>query len=310
MSEVRRTFECFGGLVNLSVFGPRSMEPERAAAAAEARLLAAHQRLSRFLPTSELSRLNRDPRAKVPAEPLMLRLASAVREAGELTGGLVDATLLGEIEAAGYRDSMQGLHGTGRPAEPEAAAAPAGPSPAPSWAKLSVDWRAGVIERPPGVRIDSGGIAKGLLADEIARTLAGFPAYAVDCCGDARIGGTGGRRRTIRVEDPFGGEPICSLEVSDGGVATSGITRRRWEGAGGAPAHHLLDPATGKPAFTGVVQATALAPSAFLAEAHAKWALLSGPELAPSRLPYGGVLVLAGGQVERVAPRAAIGTTA
>jgi len=86
VSEARRTFECFGGLVGVSVLGPESMEPERAAAAAEARLLAAHRQLSRFLPGSELSRLNRDPRTRVPADPLLLRLASGAREAGELGG--------------------------------------------------------------------------------------------------------------------------------------------------------------------------------------------------------------------------------
>jgi FAD:protein FMN transferase len=309
VSEARRAFECFGGPTSVSVLGSAAMEPERAAAAAEARLLAAHRQLSRFLPASELSRLNRDQRARVPAVPMLLRLASAAREAAELTGGLVDATLLGEIEAVGYRESMQGRPSASRSVEPDTVA-PAAPRPARSWAELSVDWEAGAIERPPGVEIDSGGIAKGLLADEIAATLAGFPAYAVDCCGDARIGGTAGQPRPIRVEDPLGGEPICSLEVSDGGVATSGITRRSWEGAGGAPAHHLLDPATGEPAFTGVVQATALAPTAFLADVHAKWALLSGPGLAPARLPYGGVLVLAGDGVETVAPRTPIETAA
>ena len=309
MSEVRRAFECFGGMVNVSVLGPAATEPEKAAVAAEATLLAAHRQLSRFLPDSELSRLNRDPRPRVPADPLLLRLASAAREAGELTGGVVDATLLREIEAAGYRDSMQGRPSGGRPAQ-AAAVAPAGPRPGRSRAKLSVDWQAEAIERPPGVEIDSGGIAKGLLADEVAASLAKFPAYAVDCCGDVRIGGAAGGRRTIRVEDPFGGEPICSLEVSDGGVATSGITRRSWDGAGGDPAHHLLDPATGRPAFTGVVQATALAPSAFLADVHAKWALLSGPELGPAHLPHGGVLVRADGGVETVAPRSPIGRAA
>lgn len=309
MSELRRTFECFGGLVSVAVLGPASMEPERGATAAEARLLVAHRRLSRFLPGSELSRLNCDPRARVPADPLLLRLAQAAREAGELTGGLVDATLLSEIETAGYRDSMRGRPSASGPTQTEAVT-PAGPCVARSWAELSVDRQAGTIERPPGVEIDSGGVAKGLLADDVAATLTGFPAYVVDCCGDVRIGGKAGQRRPIRVEDPFGGEPICSLEVSDGGVATSGITRRSWEGAGGAPAHHLLDPATGEPAFTGVVQATALAPSAFLADVHAKWALLSGPELAPSRLPYGGVLVLADGSVETVAARTPIETAA
>ncbi|HWA55335.1 MAG TPA: FAD:protein FMN transferase [Solirubrobacterales bacterium] len=309
MSEARRTFECFGGVVTIAVLGPASMEPGRAAASAEAKLLAAHRQLSRFLPGSELSRLNRDPRARVPASPLLVELASAAREAGELTAGLVDATLLREIEAAGYRDSMQGRPEADQAAQP-AASIPAAPRSAGAWAEISVDRQAWTIERPPGIGIDSGGIAKGLLADEAGAALAGFPAYAVDCCGDVRIGGTAGRRRPVLIEDPFGGEPIHTFQMGDGGVATSGITRRSWKGAGGAPAHHLLDPATGEPAFTGVVQATALAPSAFLADVHAKWALLSGPELGPSRLPHGGVLVLADGSVETVAARAPIETAA
>jgi FAD:protein FMN transferase len=305
VSEARRTFECFGGSVSVAVFGPVSMQPAKAVAAVETRLLAAHEQLSRFLLDSDLNRLNRDPRASVPAAPLLLRLASAVREAGELSGGLVDATLLCEIEAAGYRHSMRHLPG-GIPLAEPVATVPAGPGPERSWADISVDWQAGTITRPPGVEIDSGGVAKGLLADEMAAALAEFPAYAVDCCGDARIGGTAGQPRLVQVEDPFGGEPIHSLQVSDGGVATSGITRRSWKGEGGALAHHLLDPATGAPAFTGLTQATALAPTAFLADVHAKWALLSGPELAPSRLPHGGVLVLADGSVETVAARAPI----
>lgn len=309
MSRARRTFECFGGLVTVAVQGPPAMEPERAAAAAEVELLDAHRRLSRFLPDSDLSRLNRDPRANVPADPLLLSLVSAAREAGRLSGGLVDATLLKEIEASGYVDS-RGRAGLGRPPTPETVGAPARPSPARSWAALSVDWDAGTIERPPGVAIDSGGLAKGLLADRVASALAEFPAYAVDCCGDVRIGGTAGRPRPVPVEGPAGEGAVCTLEVVDGGVATSGITRRSWTGAGGVPAHHLLDPASGEPAYTGVVQVTALAPTALLAEVHAKWALLSGPELAPLRLPHGGVLVLAGGSVETVVARRPLGVAA
>jgi thiamine biosynthesis lipoprotein len=265
-------------------------------------MLAAHRRLSRFLPGSELSRLNRDPRPTVPAGELLIELAAAAREAGELTAGLVDATLLERIEAAGYRDSLPGRDGTPSPAFP-AAGPPAGPSAARAWRDVSVDREAGTVTRPPGVAIDSGGIAKGLLADRVGAALRRFPAYLVNCCGDIRIGGAALRPRKVLVEDPYDGRPLHTLVVADGGVATSGITRRSWIGPGAVPAHHLLDPASGEPAFTGVIQATAIAPSALRADVFAKWALLSGPDLGPSRLPHGGVLVLAGGEVVAVAPR-------
>ena len=317
MSETRRSFECFGGWVSINVLGPTNSEPEQALGDAEAFLLSAHRRLSRFLPGSELSRLNRDARAVVPAEPLLLDLAAAAYGAGELTDGVVDATMVSEIEAAGYRDSMPAHPRSGEVAtairsmqgrlSSNGTAAPAGPSPARAWAEISIDRASRTISRPPGVAIDSGGIAKGLLADQVASLLSRFPAFMVDCCGDIRIGGAARRPRPVRVESPFGGETLHTLRVIRGGVATSGTTRRSWRGADGAPAHHLLDPATGRPAFTGVVQATALAPTAFLADVHAKWALLSGPELAPSRLPFGGILVLSDGSVEPVRPQAPAG---
>lgn len=308
MSEVRRSFDCFGGSVSVAVFGPDSMRPEEAATRAEERLLAAHGQLSRFILDSDLNRLNRDPRTSVPSGPLLLKLARAVREAGELSEGLVDATLLREVEVAGYRDSIE--PGSGGDAPAPATTTPAAPSPERSWAKISVDAEAGTVERPPGVEIDSGGVAKGMLADEVAASLEEFPAYAVDCCGDVRIGGRAGRPRRIRVEDPFGEKPIHSLRVASGGIATSGITRRSWVGEDGVLAHHLIDPATGSPAFTGVVQATALAPTAFLADVYAKWALLSGPETGLSRLPHGGVLVLADGSVATVPAPSPIATAA
>ena len=64
--------------------------------------------------------------------------------------------------------------------------------------------------------------------------------------------------------------------------------------------NHLLDPATGTPAFTGIVQATALAPTALEAEIRAKAAVLSGPDSADRWLPHGGVVVFDDGRTQVV----------
>jgi thiamine biosynthesis lipoprotein len=105
------------------------------------------------------------------------------------------------------------------------------------------------------------------------------------------IGGAAGLTRAINVESPFDGSILHTFERRRTGVATSGIGRRSWLDGSGRPAHHLLDPATGRPAFTGLVQVTALAPSALLAEVYAKAAILSGPHGARAWLPHGGVIV-------------------
>ena len=65
--------------------------------------------------------------------------------------------------------------------------------------------------------------------------------------------------------------------------------------------HHLLDPATGEPAFTGLIAVTALAPTGVEAEALAKTALLSGPAGARDVLArHGGVAFDEAGRMERV----------
>ena len=104
--------------------------------------------------------------------------------------------------------------------------------------------------------------------------------------------------RPIKVESPFDGHTLHTFNLQRTGVATSGIGRRSWLDTSGRPAHHLLNPCDGRPAFTGVVQVTALAPSALMAEIRAKAALLSGPRAAPAWLPDGGVIVLDDGSHE------------
>ena len=159
------------------------------------------------------------------------------------------------------------------------------------WREIEVDLEASTIMRPPGLKLDSGGLAKGLFADVLAETLASHPGFAIDCAGDLAIGGSAGLRRAINVGSPFDGSVLHTFELERTGVATSGISRRSWLDRHGRPAHHLLDPSTGTPAFTGIVQVTALAPSALTAEIRAKAALLSGPEQARSWLPDGGLIV-------------------
>jgi thiamine biosynthesis lipoprotein len=302
--EAVRSFACFGGIACVRVGGRSAggRPPALATLLAEARLLDVDRRLSRFAPDSDLSRLNADPRAVVPAGRLLRLLAHAVVDAGERSDGLVDATRLSELERAGYRDSRAGVAGL---ALSEVVATAPAPRPAAAhraapWRTIEVDDGARTIARPPGLRIDSGGLGKGLAADLVAESLGDHPLVAVDCSGDLRIGGTAGFARPVLVEDPFDGESIHALTIVDGAVATSGIGRRSWHTAAEGVAHHLIDPATGEPAWTGVVQATALAPTALEAEVLAKTALLAGPRRGRELLIHGGVLVLADRSVDVV----------
>jgi FAD:protein FMN transferase len=173
------------------------------------------------------------------------------------------------------------------------------------WREVAVDDEAGTISRPPGVLLDTGGTGKGLCADAIAYRLGGYTRFLVDCGGDIAVGGIGPQLEPyeIDVEHPLTGETIGRIKLDRGGVATSGLNVRIWRRADGSYGHHLLDPSTGQPAWTGLIGVTALGSTALEAETISKLALLSGPDSARRALgAYGGVIVLDSGEVETVGP--------
>jgi thiamine biosynthesis lipoprotein len=292
MIEVREEFRCFDATCAVAVIGEAGGRSAADAVALARRfLLDWHERFTRFDPTSELSRLNADPREVVPVSDGMARLAEAVVGAARLTDGLVDGTLLREVESAGYRTDLASPLPLERALELAPPRRPAAAARDSRWSRIEVDRARGTVTRPPGLTIDSGGLVKGLAADVLEQTLGAHATFAVEAAGDVRVGGAGGISRPVQVTSPFDGSILHTFSLVDAGVATSGIGRRSWLRADRTPAHHLLDPGTGEPAYTGVVQATALAPTALEAEARAKAAVLSGPERAPSWLPHGGILV-------------------
>jgi FAD:protein FMN transferase len=304
--RVDRRFRSMGGVARVTLESETRSEAEleRQAAAIRDVIEDAEARLSRFRPDSELSLLNADPRTAVPASPLLRHFALAVRAAGARSGGLVDATLLAPLERQSYTTSRAGV----APAVLDEALAavaprrPARPHPARAHAGVGVD-EDGRVVRPAGVRLDSGGLGKGLAADLAAITVPAGIRYAISCGGDLALGGASPSSPwEVAVHSARTGAPVHRLRVRHGGVATSGISSRLWRRPDGAYAHHLIDPSTGDPAWTGLVAVTAVAVTALDAEVLAKTALLSGPGRARTLLARrGGVLQHDDGRVELVA---------
>jgi FAD:protein FMN transferase len=302
MTHVEETFPSMGGvaMVRLESAALDRPELEHLAAGIHAQLESIESVLTRFRPGSELNALNADPRRVVAVSPLLRRTVAAARWAAERSDGLVDATLLGELERHGYEESWD----ASRRADIEdalAAAPPRRPGGPARWhgeERLGLD-DVGRVVREPGVRLDPGGVAKGLAADLVARTLPAGVRYAISCGGDVAVGG--GAPWEVAVRSARSDAEVHRLRVPSGGVATSGIAARIWRRPDGSFAHHVIDPATGRPAWTGLVAVTAVAGSALEAEVLAKSALLSGP-LGARRLlrRRGGVLQHDDGRIEIV----------
>jgi thiamine biosynthesis lipoprotein len=306
--ELDYTFHAMGSDIRLLIGEPllrQDPTPLQVADRERAFVWDFSDRLSRFRPESDLSALNRTPGRVVPAPPLLRAAVHAGVWAAERSGGLVDPTLVRALEETGYDRSLDGTEPASLEEALDRAPArrPAQPDPAARWRRVLVDDTAGTIARPPGVMIDTGGTGKGLCADAVAVHLAGYRRFVVDCGGDIAVGGVGALLEpyAIAVEHPLTGEPIGSVEVSSGGIATSGLNVRIWRRPDGTFAHHLLDPRTGQPVWSGLVGATALGASALEAETLSKMALLLGPEGARAVLAeQGGVIIHDSGEVEVV----------
>lgn len=303
MTEVLRTFTCFGGATTVAVDGAGPAgEPEEAVQTTADLLLDLHATFSRFKPESELSAVNRDEREQVPVSPLMARFIDVALKAAVSTEGLVDFTMLDQIEAAGYReDRFRGTLSLPMALALAGPRQPGGSDPAGRWQQVAIDLDACVVTRPPGIRFDGGGIVKGLAADMASDLLCEHSGFAVDCEGDVRVGGAEGAVRMLEVPNPFGGAVLHEFPVAAGALATCSIAKRSWFESM-RPTHHLLDPRTGTSAFTGVVQVSALAPTAMEGEAIAKAALLSGAEGAEVWLRHGGVIVFDDGSHRTISP--------
>lgn len=309
LAEVDYSFQAMGSDVRLMIgrpLHPHALPPLEAADRERAFVLDFARRLSRFLPDSELSALNHDPRAHVASSALLRAAVTAGLWAADRSAGLVDPTLVRALERGGYSKSLDGAS----PASLQEALAvapprrPARPDPAATWRQVSVHEN-GVISRPPGVMIDTGGTGKGLCADAVACRLGAHTRFVVDCGGDIAVGGVGAQLQPyqIAVQHPLTGEAVGTLLVARGGVATSGLNVRIWRHPDGSFGHHLLDPRTGCPAWTGLIGATAIGDSALEAETLSKMALLLGPAGAREVLAHrGGIVIHDDGEVEAIGP--------
>jgi thiamine biosynthesis lipoprotein len=272
---LRRKFRAMGTDVELLLDAEPGERAELALDRAEAEFERLEQVMSRFRETSELSRLNRDGRIADASLDLVEVVELAV-EARATTGGRFDPTVHNAVVAAGYDRTFDAL-------APDTTAVPAD-VPVRCGGAVRVTGR--TIELEPGIHLDLGGIGKGFAADRVAELLAVVGPCLVNAGGDLAV--RGGRW-------PVGVTDDVTLELTGGGMATSGRDRRRWL-RNGEERHHLIDPATGLPATEAPVRVTVVAGSAAAAEVAAKSAFLGGDvELPRVVVTSDGRTVLAGG---------------
>ncbi len=214
--------------------------------------------LSRTSGSSEVSMLNGAGGEMVPVGAEICTLIQTAGDFTEATGGAFDITIAPVVSAWGFttdsyqvpdREALQTL--------------------LESVGMEHVHLSGGNARLDPGTMIDLGGIAKGYTADRVAEI---FQEHAVPR-GKVELGGNilvigdkpDGTAWRVGVQDPKHPDEadglVCVLNLTDAFAVTSGSYQRYFE-QDGKRYHHIIDPATGCPADSGLTSVTVVADSA------------------------------------------------
>ncbi len=232
---------------------------------------------SRFRADSELAMVERAAGTPVRVGPVLADAVDVALHAAQITDGDVDPTVATDMTALGYDRDFELVTREGPPVRLTVRTHP-------SWREIRLDRDAGMLTLPPGARLDLGATAKARAADLAAARLADRLGCGVlvSLGGDIAFGGDlpeGGWR--IRIQDVTGQPddpapgPAAMVALTAGGLATSGITARRWR-RGGITLHHILDPRTGLPVTPVWRTVSVAAGSAFYANVATTAAMIRG----------------------------------
>lgn len=240
---------------------------------------------SRFREDSEVSLINRNKGQWVKVSPLTFRLLEDAYLAFQGTEGIFNPFLGTHIQRIGYKCAFDLL-----PQEPSS----------------HIGSRADVMQIPdvsafllsdcgsylqfdqvelkvclsPFADLDLGGIAKGWIAQYAAEQfiIRGVPCGLIDAGGDVILWGKEPRQQLwgVEVAHPFYQDQCIADLWLEGmtAMATSNIIKRSWLSPSGEKVHHILDPRTGMPANSDLIQVTVLTRDLTTSEQYAKCLLI------------------------------------
>lgn len=140
------------------------------------------------------------------------------------------------------------------------------------------------VSVPQGTQIDLGAVGKGCAGDILAEIMRenGVSSALLDLGGNVQAVGAkpDGTTWRIGLRNPFGEGVFAALELTDRAAVTSGGYERYFIGEDGERYCHIIDPATGKPAKSGLASATAVGNSGGLCDALSTAVFVMGLEKA------------------------------
>jgi thiamine biosynthesis lipoprotein len=235
--KVGHDFRAMGTDVSLEIIADNTESAEKSIKKVQNIFLKNEKIFSRFLPESELSKINNNLGREVEVPREMQEVLELVLKFHELSGGYFDPRIIGNLERIGYDKDFRSNNFNTQEARVIEIENISG--------KLTDDLKLNLGKKTVLVkkRIDTTGIAKGYTVDEAAEYLKkeGFDNFIIDTGGDMFAQGFNGDGEDWRIGVEGLEDDKIMLKLHNQGIATSGISRKKWE-AGGKKFHHLVNP--------------------------------------------------------------------
>lgn len=221
--------------------------------------------------SGDIYRINHNGGGQVSEETVAL--LQEAKEVFRETNGVFDCTIAPVMEAWGFRNGNYRVPETGEVTELLQRV---------NGSKVLVTGNDVVL--PEGISVDLGGIAKGYTSHSIMEIYRdkGITSGIVSLGGNVETLGTkpDGSLWHIALQDPESPEGYFAvLEVADRAVITSGGYQRNFV-QDGTVYHHIIDPATGFPAQSGLTSVTIVSEDGTLADALSTSLFIMGAEKA------------------------------
>ena len=257
-----------GTYMTLTAYGENA---ETALADAEERIKKLETLWSVTDENSEVYEMNHSNGVPVTISPETEELLRFTLEIAEQTGGALDPTIYPLVDAWGFvsgeyrvpaeQELMELLQYTG-------------------YEKVSI--KGNTVSLPAGTQIDLGAVGKGYTGQELSDLLKnqGITSALLDIGGNIQMIGRrpDGTKWRLGVKNPFGEGSFGILEAEDCAVVTSGGYERYFTDEDGKTYWHILDPATGRPADSGLASVTIIAEDGSLCDALSTAIFVMGME--------------------------------
>lgn len=275
-APVQLDFFAMDTLISVTLYG---READAAARAVQAELSRLERLWSRTSSDSEVSRLNAhagDGEAVAISEETAGLLAAANRACRD-SGGTFNPLMAPIMDAWGFTAETQQVP----PQKVLDALLPLTRTPPEVGGELPQGFARLSLS---GQALDLGGIAKGESAMAALEVLEGYEVTGGILSLGRNITLYGSKPDaspwTVAVQDPRNPSAyLCATEVGERTLSTSGGYERYFE-SGGTLYHHIIDPATGYPADSGLLSATVVCPDGAMADAYSTAFFVMGAETA------------------------------